>query len=173
MGSLRRRAQKRRPLLEILEDRAVPASLGYFSTSLNAEVLATAVDSAGNLYVTGQAGTGLPTTPGAYATTGSGAFVAKLSPTGAIIYATYLGSGGDGGTGIAVDAAGDVYVLGEGGTVAATVNAIASSGTGDFVAELNPTGSGLSYATYLPGTIDAGSGSDYTVAGGEPNGATE
>jgi hypothetical protein len=112
------------------------------------------VDSAGDIYVTGQTDSSLPTTAGAFQTSGSGgAFVAKLNPTGSgVIYATYLGNGGDGGTGIAVDAAGDAYVISEGGTIPTTANAIASSGGGDVVAELNPTGSGLNYATYLPGT---------------------
>jgi hypothetical protein len=150
----RRTAQPVRPVLERLEDRTVPASLSYLSTSLNAVVYGTAVDAAGNAYVTGQASTSLPTTPGAFMTSGSGAFVAKLNPTGALVYATFLGGGI--GTGIAVDAAGDAWVIGADGNVPTTANAMAndSSGTADFVAELNPTGSGLNYATYLPGTID-------------------
>jgi hypothetical protein len=62
-----------------------------------------------------------------------------------------------------VDAAGDAYVIGEGVSVATTANAIAAtdtSGYEDFVAELNPTGSALLYATYLPGTINS---PNYTV----------
>jgi hypothetical protein len=146
----------------VLEDRAVPASLSY-SSLLNGAVYATAVDSAGNVYVTGEANSGFSPTPGAYDTNGWGAFVAKLSPTGNVIYATYLGSAAPGephypaGTGIAVDAAGDAYVIGEGPTVATTANAIATadpSGEADFVAELNPTGSALLYGTYLPGTLN-------------------
>src|SRR5262249_557332 len=39
-----------------------------------------------------------------------------------------------------------------------------SNDTTDFVAELNPTGSGLNYATYLPGTIDGLNGS-FSLAG--------
>jgi hypothetical protein len=146
-----------RPRLEALEDRAVPASLSY-STFLHGTVYGTTVDRAGNIYVTGQTDSSLPTTPGAFQTTGSGAFVAKLNATGtALIYATYLGNGGL-GTGIAVDAAGDAYVIGEWGNLPTTANAIASSGNGgtDFVAELNPTGSSLSYATYIPGTRQSG-----------------
>jgi hypothetical protein len=122
------------------------------------------------MYVTGVTDSSLPTTPGAFQTTGSGgAFVAKLNPTGtAVIYATYLGNGGDGGTGIAVDAFGDAYVIAEGGTVPTTANAIGSSPNSndstDFVAELNPTGSALNYATYLPGTAD-GQYISYSLAG--------
>jgi hypothetical protein len=157
-----RRYPRLRPCLEVLEDRAVPASLSY-SSLLNGAVYATAVDSAGNVYVTGEANSGFSPTPGAYDTNGWGAFVAKLSPTGNVIYATYLGSAAPGephypaGTGIAVDAAGDAYVIGEGPTVATTANALATadpSGEADFVAELNPTGSALLYGTYLPGTLN-------------------
>src|SRR6516225_859856 len=80
-GGHRRRTERCRPCLEALEDRAVPASLSY-STFLHGTVYATAVDSAGNMYVTGVTDSSLPTTPGAFQTSGSGAFVAKLNPTG-------------------------------------------------------------------------------------------
>jgi hypothetical protein len=156
-GNYRRRTARCRLLLEVLEDRSTPASLSY-STFLHGTVYATAVDSAGDIYLTGQTDSGLPTTPGAFQTSGSGVFVAKLNPTGtALLYATYLGNGGT-GTGIAVDAAGNAYVIGEGGNLPTTANAIASSGIGsqDFVAELNPTGSALSYATYIPGAFQGG-----------------
>jgi hypothetical protein len=133
-----------------------------------------AVDSAGDVYVTGNTDPNLPTTPGAFETSGSGAFVAKLNPTGtAVLYATYLGngtSGWDAGTGIAVDAAGDAFVIGINSNVPTTSNAIASSGgtnnppQADFVAELNPTGSALLYATYLPGTVNYGATSGYSGA---------
>jgi hypothetical protein len=184
--SRRRLSPRTRLSLERLEDRTVPASLSY-STFLHGTVYATAVDDAGDIYVTGSTDSTLQTTPGAFQTSGSGgAFVAKLNPTGtAVIYATYLGNGGDGGTGIAVDAAGDAYVISEGGTVPTTANAIASlpdSNATDFVAELNPTGSGLNYATYLPGTADGtyltfslagaialdGSGNIYVAGAAEP-----
>ena len=157
-----------RPWLEALEDRCVPTSLSY-STLLNGTVYATAVDNQGDIYVTGSAGTNLPTTPGAFQTSGSGAFVAKLNPTGtAVLYATYLGNAGTSswlgaGTSIAVDAAGDAYVIGGTSGVPTTANAIASSG-GDFVAELDPTGSNLLYGTYLPGTKDSVYTPGYTGA---------
>src|ERR1019366_5431218 len=83
-----------------------------------------AVDSAGNASVTGGTYYGdFPTTPGAFQTVCNGgagcsnysaAFVTKINPTGsALVYSTYLGgSGDDGGTGIAVDSAGNTYVTG-------------------------------------------------------------
>jgi hypothetical protein len=158
-GGSRRRPAWRRPLLEVLEDRAVPASLSY-STLLNGTIYATALDSAGNVYVTGNS-SNLATTPGAFETSGSGAFVAKLNPTGtAVLYATYLGNGGGLGAGITVDSEGDAYVIGRNYGVPTTPNALASSGgtnypaVADFVAELNPAGSGLVYSTYLPGTVN-------------------
>jgi hypothetical protein len=155
-----RRPACRRPLLEALEDRTVPACLGY-STFLNATVYASAVDSAGDIYVTGNAGSGFSTTSGAFETTGAGVFVAKLNPTGtAVLYATFLGNGTQGsydaGTSIAIDSAGDAYVIGQNENVPTTANAIASLGGSDFVAELNPTGSGLLYGSYLPGTLNCG-----------------
>jgi hypothetical protein len=172
-GSFHRRAHARCPFLEGLEDRTVPASLSY-STLLGGTVYATAVDSAGDVYVTGSVGSGLPTTPGAFQTTGSGAFVAKLNPAGtAVLYSTYLGNGSYGwnsGTSIAVDAAGDAYVIGTNTAVPTTANAIASSTAyvsgqaTDFVVELNPTGSALLYGTYVPGTVNYGYDLGYTSA---------
>ena len=87
----------------------------------------------------------------------------KLDPTGAVVWSTYLGgSGDDAGQAIAVDAAGDVYVVGiTAPGIGASANnfpttsgsafpASATSGDG-FVVELNPTGSQMIFGTYLPG----------------------
>lgn len=65
-----------------------------------------AVSDRGELYVSGRAGPGFPTTPGAFDRTFNGgigggphrptdAFVVKLSPEGDIVWATYLGGNGD------------------------------------------------------------------------------
>jgi hypothetical protein len=113
----------------VLEDRAVPASLTY-STFLPGAVYATAVDSAGNVYLAG-----------------AGGWVAKLNATGTAL--DYMVSLGSQCTSIAVDAAGDAYVIGKNLTVPTTPNAIASSGSA-FIAELDPTGSSVLYATDLP-----------------------
>src|SRR5262245_60375315 len=85
---------------------------------------AIAVDAQGNAYVTGvtsSASHDFPVTPGAYRTTycsdaflaGYDGFVTKLSPTGALVYSTYLcGTMNDSPNAIKVDAAGSAYVVG-------------------------------------------------------------
>ncbi len=84
-------------------------------------------------------------------------FVAKFSPSGSVVYATYLGgTGNESAGGIAVDAAGSAYLVGTtGSTDFPTVNAFQSSlrGTSDaVVVKLNPAGSALVYSTYLGGS---------------------
>ena len=74
-------------------------------------------------------------------------------------YSTYLGgSGNDAGMGITVDANGSAYVAGytessdfPGATPGATGPAPAGGSSKAFIAKLNPTGTGLIYATYLGG----------------------
>ena len=129
-----------------------------------------AADSSGNAYVTGYvSGSGtLPVTSGAFLTAHSSddAFVARFGPTGSLTYATYLGgTNSDYGQGIAMDAAGNAYVVGSTystsftnapGGGAQTVN----RGTETvFVAKVNPAGSALSYFTFLGGSVfDGGFG---------------
>lgn len=78
-----------------------------------------ALDSAGNVYLTGTTNSAnFPTTALAADTTangGSDSFVAKLNTTGSTLtYSTYLGGDSDDAAyGVAVDAGGNAYVLGE------------------------------------------------------------
>jgi len=129
---------------------------------------AIAVDADGNAYVTGMTfSTNFPTTLGAFQPTSDGsgdAFVTKLDPTGsALLYSTYLGgSGGEEGKGIAVDAAGNAYVMGttNSGDFPTTTGAFQTTFGGGldndtFVTKLNPAGNGsldLVYSTYLGGS---------------------
>lgn len=130
-----------------------------------------AVDSIGNAYVTGETNSReLPTTPGAFQTAYGGgdrdAFVAKLNGTGtALVYSTYLGgSDFDGGSGIAVDSLGNVYVTGDTRSVDfRTTSEALQRGFGGvqdpFVTKLNGTGTALVYSTYL-------GGKHFDIAGG-------
>jgi hypothetical protein len=122
-----------------------------------------AVDGAGNAYVAGETeSTSSFPTPGGVQTTlagGKDAFVAKLSPTGTLLYATYLGgSGDDSAWSIALDAQGAIYVSGKTtSTNFPTRNPIQAAnggGTDAFVAKLDPTGATVVFATYLGGAAD-------------------
>jgi Big-like domain-containing protein/beta-propeller repeat-containing protein len=78
-----------------------------------------ALDAAGNAHASGVTGSAnLPTTAGAFDTSFNGvfdAFVTRLDAAGsALVYSTFLGgSNSDVGFGIALDAAGNVYVAGQ------------------------------------------------------------
>ncbi len=82
-----------------------------------------------------------------------------------LVYSTYLGgSGGDQGNGIALDSAGDAYVVGTtfstnfpvtSGSFQTQDNAVKNEPT-VFISKLNPTGTALVYSTFL-----GGSGGDY------------
>lgn len=141
----------------------------YLGGSSNDYGDAIATDASGNAYVVGySSSTNFPTTTGAYQTqcgscggSNSNAFITKLDATGTtLIYSTYLGgSGTDYGNGITVDAAGDVYVVGQTTSKNFPVTSSAfqktcsnnCSGSDVFVSELDPSGSSLVYSTYLGG----------------------
>jgi hypothetical protein len=137
---------------------------------------AIALDGAGEAFVTGYSNGILPTTPGAFQTTGAGVFVTKLNAAGtALVYSTFLGYyGGDVGYGIAVDGAGDAYVTGNApsSTFPTTAGAFSTLTTGAFVAKLNASGTALVYSTYLGVAGSKGRGialdsaGDAFVAGG-------
>jgi hypothetical protein len=124
---------------------------------------AIALDSAGNIYVTGDTtSTNFPTANPMQATYGGGtsnAFVAKLDPTGTtLLYSTYLGGEGfDRGNGIAVDATGSVYIVGKTNSLKFPITAGAFEDTfrgpefDGFVTKISPTGDQLSYSTYVGG----------------------
>jgi uncharacterized protein (TIGR03437 family) len=154
------------------------------------------VDPAGNAYIAGNAGVGLPTTAGALLTAGIGAFVAKINSAGTgLVYVTYLGAGDlqptvgtvatDTVSAIAADGGGNAYLAGStsdpafpataGAFQTALANAATPPNVGPsdaFVAKLNPTGSGMVWATFLGGsandqaqTIAVDSADDVWVSG--------
>jgi hypothetical protein len=126
--------------------------------------LAVAVDRAGDTYLAGGTSSDdVPTTahplepsrPG----TPESAFVAKLDPTGRLVYATYLGgSRYTEARGIAVDASGGAYLTGATNSTdfPTTPGAFQRSYGGGpfdaFVAKLDPTGGRLVYSTFLGDT---------------------
>jgi hypothetical protein len=141
----------------------------------------TAIDTAGNAYVTGDTGINFPTTPGAFQTSYGGgasdAFVTKLNATGtALVYSTYLGGSdledASGWGRIAVDALGNAYVSGLTAssnfpTTAGAFQTTLGGGVYDaFVSKVNSAGSALLYSTYLGGAgFDGGLGIAVDAAG--------
>ena len=147
----------------------------YLGGSGDDEAFGIAVDAAGNAYVTGlTTSTDFPTANSFQGTCDNcsngqslDAFVAELSPSGsALVYSTYLGgSNSDDGSRIAVDKAGNAYVVGStDSTDFPTVNPF--QGTCDgcstrssdaFVAKISPSVVSLSPAslTFGPQTVGA------------------
>jgi hypothetical protein len=140
----------------------------------NAAATAVAVDAAGNAYLTGwTTGVGFPTSAGTFQSSfgggGQDAFVTEVVPiaqvgVGGLVYGSYLGGDGvDGGTGIAVDQAGNAFVSGS--TTGWTTTAFPTTsgayqttyggGAHDgFVVQVNASASALSYGTLLGGSGD-------------------
>ncbi|HYY98044.1 MAG TPA: SBBP repeat-containing protein, partial [Pyrinomonadaceae bacterium] len=152
----------------------------YLGGSRGDQGMAIAVDSAGCAYVTGYASSTFPTTAGAFQTTFGGGdgtfgggfdtdvFVTKLNPTGTgLVYSTYVGGkDAEASRDIAVDAAGNAYVVGNtfslnfpttpGAFRTALNNGVVGSGffqnSDGFVLKLNPAGDALVYSTFLGGS---------------------
>jgi hypothetical protein len=127
-----------------------------------------AVDGAGDAYITGlTTSTDFPTVNAAQGSMGGGsndAFVFKLNASGsALLYSTYLGgSDADRGAAVAVDGAGDAFVVGQTrSTDFPTVRPVqAAYGGGGFdmgdafATELSPSGSAFVFSTFLGGAND-------------------
>lgn len=124
------------------------------------EAHAVAVDSSGNIYVTGLTTGAFPVKSGFDMSANGNAdcFIAKINPnlsgSAALIYSTYFGgSNVDEGNGIAVDASGNAYVSGD--TNSANFPRSGFTGSpGDyevFVAKLNSSGTAFSYVREFGG----------------------
>jgi uncharacterized protein (TIGR03437 family) len=85
------------------------------------------------------------------------AFVARLTPAGtSLSYSSYLGgTGGDEAAGIALDAAGNAFVVGNTASTdfntKSPLQAASGGGQDAFVAKVDSNGSALLYSTYLGG----------------------
>jgi hypothetical protein len=119
---------------------------------------AIAVDDAGNAYITGEAGPGLPTVNARQPTLAGGAtdaFLAKLNPTAtALVFSTYLGGKGDDAAyDIGRDARGNVYIAGP--TTSTDfpqhnpLPPLFGAAGSNFVAGLTGDGSALVYSSYF------------------------
>ena len=139
-----------------------PGISGYGSTSAADFVYAIGADGAGNAYISGTTlDPAFPATAGAFQPTLApfSSFVAKLNPTGsAMVWATFLG--GTGGYQVcqaqtlAADSAGNVWVSGSTVPTGFPTTVAVTPGGGEFLAELNSTGSALSYSALFPsGTV--------------------
>ena len=121
-----------------------------------------ALDEPGNAYVVGRTNSNdFPTIPGAFDTSNDhgDAFVVKLNLAGSeLAYGTFLGgSGWDGAHSVRTDTMGRAYVTGftHSADFPVTPGAFDTSFNGSydsFVVSLNPTGSQLTYATFLGGS---------------------
>jgi len=143
----------------------------YLGGSGDDEGYGVALDGAGNAYVTGLTSSpNFPTTANAAQSSFGGyydAFVTELSPSGSLVYSTYLGgSSDDDGYAIAVDGAGNAYVAGATASSDFPVSTNAyqpyfvggcskNSCTYDaFVAKISAGGTSIAYGTYLGGSGD-------------------
>jgi Bacterial Ig-like domain (group 3)/Chitobiase/beta-hexosaminidase C-terminal domain/Beta-propeller repeat len=140
----------------------------YLSGSLTDKTNGIAIDASGNAYIAGQTtSTDFPVTTGAFQTANHASddtsFVAKVNSTGTqLLYSTYLGGSSiTQATGIAVDKSGDAYVTGETrdadfpttkGSFQPNPKSNPLTNLTGFVTEVNPTGKGLVYSTFLSGT---------------------
>jgi hypothetical protein len=155
----------------------------YLGGSGSAVINAIALDTAGNAYVAGETdSTDFPTTPGVIQEKAgrrhciescSDAFVAKIAPSGsALVYSTYLyGELDDAANAIAVDAAGNAYVVGQTVSLLFPILDAFQSSKRDlddaFVVKLSPDATRLVYSSYLGGSRfgrSPGNGSDNGTA---------
>ncbi len=124
-----------------------------------------AVDSMGNVYITGDTRSAdFPTYPpiGAFDTSyngglyGGDAFVVKIDTSGSVLkYATFLGGNrSDSGNAIAVDSGGNAFITGETDspdfpTTSGSYSTTLNNAHDVFVTKLNASGSALTYSSYL------------------------
>lgn len=143
-----------------------PSGLRLWSTYFgdNAHDLAQAItlDNSGNVIIGGHTKSisGIAT-PGVYSTTQSGlddVFIAKFTPAGTLLWATYYGDSGDEEAfGLVCDAANNIYVTGW----SWSLSGLATPGSHQqtmggfidgFIAKFNSTGTSLLWGTYYGGS---------------------
>jgi predicted extracellular nuclease len=140
----------------------------YHGGSLGDRGIDIALDASSNAYITGRVdSSNFPSSAGAYDTAANGAsdaFVSKFSPTGVLLYSTYIGgTGTDESGGIAVDGAGNAYITGRTTSINYPLVGAYQSALGGaqdaFVTKLNASGNALVFSTYLGGNTNPGGAS--------------
>ncbi|HXU33404.1 MAG TPA: SBBP repeat-containing protein [Thermoanaerobaculia bacterium] len=145
----------------------------YLGASEEDQAAGVGVDGSGDAVVVGTtcssafpvtAGVVEPAPPGVDCGNGfHDAFVAKLDPSGAaLVYSTFLGGEkNDDARGLAVDAAGNAYVVGTTDSTVFTGVGPGSmqpgnpfQGTAAFLTKLGPAGDAVGYSTFLGGLLD-------------------
>jgi uncharacterized protein (TIGR03437 family) len=123
---------------------------------------AIAVDTAGNAYVVGEALSGISTTAGSFGSACSAdvthGFLAKVSPSGTLVYAGCFGASVSysTATAVAVDAVGNAYVGGATGAkdfpkTSGAFDARTGVPFYDFIAKISPDGGSLIYSSLFDG----------------------
>jgi hypothetical protein len=151
---------------------------------------AVALDTAGNVYVSGETGDGFFVSPGALNqafTSGTNvyayAFLAKFDPTGSLAYSAVLGTDGRPSS-IAIDDSGNAYLAGTADNLWPTTSGVyisqfptsARNGTAPFVMKVAPDAKSIVYSTFLDGASEVkgisvtASGSVFVAGNGAPVG---
>ena len=144
---------------ELVIDPSVTYST-YLGGVAEDDAYAIAVDGSGNAFITGQTkSAGFPTKNALHSSSAGGfdVFVTEISPTGTLLYSTFIGSSSDdSGNAIAIDGSGDVFVAGGADAsnfpIVGGYQTVFGGGVDAFVFELNASGSALVYSTFLGGS---------------------
>ena len=129
----------------------------FLGGTINSHGHALTLDNSGNIYVVGISNANWGSPVRAYSGFSFDPFVAKLSPSGALLWNTFLGGEGDDvGQNIALDAAGNIYVAGTSNYTWGTPIRPYAGGMHDvWAAKLDAAG-GLQWSTFLGGDQDDG-----------------
>lgn len=144
-------------------------SATFFGGTGDDRVFGVRLDGSGNTYVTGiTKSANFPVTVGVLQSTlkgSSDAYLARFSPTGTLVYSTYLGgTGAETGLDLALDSLGQITVVGDTfssdfpttpGAYDTTYGGTVAGAHGDaFIARLNAAGTALVSGTYIGGASD-------------------